>query len=90
MITNFIEALRLGHMLRDPTSWKNRQLVINAIAAILGFIVALANLFGFPINLDAETTAAVGSVVWTIVSLFNGWATVATTEKIGLLPDNKR
>jgi hypothetical protein len=84
MLTEFIEVLRKGNVLKNPETWKNRQLVVNSLGVIVGFVVAVANAFGLPVLLDPESIAAVGGTVWAIVSLFNNWATVATTEKIGL------
>jgi hypothetical protein len=89
MLTEFIEVLRKGNILKNPETWKNRQLVVNSIGVIVGFVVAVANAFGLPLMLDPESIAAIGGAVWAIVSLFNNWATIATTTKIGLPNPNQ-
>lgn len=87
MFTEFIEVLKKGNILKNPETWKNRQLVVNSIGVIIGFLLAAANLVGYKVTLDAESIASIGGAVWAIVSLFNSWVTVASTDKIGL-PNN--
>lgn len=84
MFTDVIEVLKKGHILKNPETWKNRQLAINSIGVIVGFAVAIANMLGYKVFLDAESIASIGGTVWALVSLFNSWVTVASTEKIGL------
>lgn len=84
MFSELIDVLRKGHVLRNPETWKNRQLVVNTIGAVVGFVVTFANFIGYKVSLDGESIAAIGGAVWAIVSLFNSWVTVASTDKIGL------
>lgn len=84
MLMEFIEVLKKGSVLKNPETWKNRQLVVNAIGVLVGFAITASNFFGYKLELDAESIAAIGGAVWAIVSLFNSWATVASTDKIGL------
>ena len=89
MFTDVIEVLRKGNILKNPETWKNRQLAVNSIGVIVGFVVAISNMMGYKVFLDAESIASIGGTVWALVSMFNSWVTVASTEKIGL-PDTPK
>ena len=83
-IGNAIQALRAGWILRDPETWKNRTVAINALTAVLSVSVAIARGFGYDLPISDEIIAAVATGLWGIVGVFNSWSTVATTDKIGL------
>lgn len=89
MFTDVIEVLRKGNILKNPETWKNRQLAVNSIGVVVGFAVTISNMMGYKVFLDAESIASIGGTVWALVSLFNSWVTVASTEKIGL-PDTPK
>jgi hypothetical protein len=89
MFTDVIEVLRKGNILKNPETWKNRQLAVNSIGVVVGFAVTISNMLGYKVFLDAESIASIGGTVWALVSLFNSWVTVASTEKIGL-PDTPK
>ncbi len=84
MISEFFRVLRAGVELSNAETWKRRQVLVNALAALLGALVALAAAFGHPLAIDQEGVNALASAVAAVVGLFNGWATVATTTRIGL------
>jgi hypothetical protein len=88
MIGNAITAMRKGTQLANVETWKNRTVAVNAVAALGGAILGIANALGYPIPLDAEQVDALAVVLVTVVGLFNGWSTLATSTKVGL-PDHR-
>jgi hypothetical protein len=86
MIGNAITAMRKGRQLANVETWKNRTVAVNAVAALAGAILGIANALGYPIPLDAEQVDALAVVLVTAVGLFNGWSTLATSAKVGV-PD---
>ena len=88
MIGDIFRVLRAGVELSNAEVWKKRQVLVNALAAFLGALVALAAAFGHPLDIDAEGVNAIAGAVAAVVGLFNGWVTVASTRRIGLPPRN--
>ena len=82
-IGNIFTALRQGYILKNPEAWKNRTVATNALIALLGVALAVAQEMGYAINLSDDVVAALALVVW---GVFNAWSTAATTDKIGLRP----
>ena len=83
-----IAVLRQGAMLTNSATWKERQVLVNAIAGLLTALYMLALSQGW-ITLEVDNAAimdlgsAIGVVLYTA---FNAFFTVATTKKIGLAP----
>jgi len=88
LVGNIFTALKAGYALRDSEVWKNRQTAINAIAAVLSAAMAIAQGLGYGFAVSNETMLAVAGGIWAIVGVFNSWATVATSAKVGLPVDN--
>lgn len=88
LVTNIFTALKAGYALRDSEVWKNRQAAVNAIAAVLSAAMAIAQGLGYGFAVSNETMLAVAGGIWAIVGVFNSWATVATSAKVGLPVDN--
>lgn len=82
-VGNAIQALRYGWILRNPATWKNRTVAVNALVALFGVALAVAKEFGYEVILSDDIVSAAALVVW---GVFNAWSTAATTDKIGLLP----
>jgi hypothetical protein len=82
MLNNFLllcRALRAGESLADPATWKQRQLRLNALLAILWLLAKLLPVELAPDDIDALANG-IGMIGGTLV---NGYLTVATTVKIG-------
>ena len=75
VVTDLLSAFRAGRELANAETWKKRQVLVNALVAVLTAAVALAAF------LDVQAIAA---SVAAVVGLFNGAATVATTTRIGM------
>ena len=84
MIGDLFRVLRAGVELSNAETWKRRQVAINALSALLAALVALAAGFGHPLPIDRDGMDAVAAGVVAVVGMFNSWATVATTTRIGL------
>lgn len=86
----FFNVLRKGHQVANPTAWKTGQITGSVLAGLLGAIVALAKVYGYELPLTDEQLLAIGSAIVAIVGLFISPAvTVASTEKVGLLPKSE-
>jgi hypothetical protein len=88
MIGNTITAMRKGRQLANVETWKNRTVAVNAVAALAGAVLGIAHAFGYSVPLDAEQIDALAVVLVTVVGLFNGWSTLATSAKVGV-PDHR-
>ena len=76
-----LNVLRYGVSVADPVTLKNKQNLTNTLIGLLG---ALAVFLPFEVTAD-DLGNIVGGVV-AVVGLFNVYATVASTDKIGLRP----
>jgi uncharacterized membrane protein len=76
-----IDVLRKGRMVANPVKWKNRQIEVTAISALLLAVVHMIGAFGYelPVN-EADITAISAGVI----AVVNVLLTLATTEKVGL------
>ena len=83
-ISNIFTALKAGYALKDSEVWKNRQTAVNAIAAVLSAAMAIAQGLGYGFAVSNETMLAISGGIWALVGVFNSWATVATSAKVGL------
>ena len=83
VVSRGMAALRAGEALADPALWKNRQAAINAVTVAITAGVALANLFGLHIPVNAEW---IGDIAYGCVGIVTIYLTYATSSKVGLLP----
>lgn len=78
-----LQALQAGQEIRDPAVWKNRQLTMNLVAAILAGVAVLCKLvLGF--DVPEETLQSITEIVTIVLGLVNGYLTIATSKKVGL------
>lgn len=82
----FFTAFRQGQQLAKAATWKNRTLATNALIALLGALVVIAQGFGYDFGLDQETINAVGAGIAAFVTVGNSVMHVVTSEKVGLQP----
>ena len=83
MIPVLLEALKKGQEIKDPTTWKKGQNLINACAAIITAIVAILR-WQFPeIMVSDEQIVELASIAALVLSFINGYITTASTTKIG-------
>lgn len=86
LIGDFFQAFRAGKELANAETWKKRQVLVNALVAVLTALVAIAAFVGHPLNLESQDIQAIAAAVAALVGVFNGAAAVATTKRIGLPP----
>lgn len=86
---DFYKIFRAGQSVADAVHLKNKQNLGNAIAVLLGLLVAVAKAYGVNIPLDDGQLVQLGGAAAILYGMFNVGATVASTDKIGLLPWGK-
>lgn len=74
-------ALRHGASLTDPTIWKHRQNLMNALVGLLGAIVLI-----IPVEVSNDDIGAIAGGIAVLGGLINTYLTTATTDKIGITP----
>lgn len=84
LVTSVWKALQAGYKLARSTTWKRRQIAVNAVAGLLAGLVGISKALGYELAVDEDTLLAVGGVVWAVVSLFDAGTTAATTASVGL------
>lgn len=87
ILNDFFSAFRAGKELAKAVTWKQAQVLTNALVALLTALVAIAAAFGYKIALDNAGVQSVAAGVVALVGLFNGGVTVATTVRLGLQPE---
>jgi hypothetical protein len=83
MMGTLWRALRAGESLADPATWKNRQNLINALAAVLGAVLWLLHKLGVGIDLAPDEVAAVAGGVAVVMGAINNYLTTATSTRVG-------
>jgi hypothetical protein len=84
LVKNFFDAFQAGKSLTNATTWKNAQLLGSKLAILLGALLPIANAFGYFSELTVQDTVTVAGAIVVVVGMFNGAATVVSTDKIGL------
>lgn len=85
-IISIFDSLRAGQELANAETWKRRQVAINNLVVLLTVGFSFAHAFGYAAEISQDQLVDIASGVYGLVGLFNTWATVATTKKIGLPP----
>lgn len=85
-LPDFLKALKAGEELAKPATWKRAQVWTGSLTALLGALFAIARAYGYPTPIDETQIAGLVSGLAVAVGLFQSWATVATTRRIGLPP----
>lgn len=83
-IIDFLRAFRSGQELANAKTWKVAQVLISALSVFIGAGVAIAKAYGVEIDLSNEQIFTLASSIAIIAGLFNGTATVVSTDRIGL------
>lgn len=79
-------VFKTGEMVANPVAWKKKQVTSGILAAFLSAVVALVKVFGYDIPLSDDQLLQIGGTVIAVLGLFNGVATVVSTDKLGLSP----
>ena len=84
LITDFITAFQKGKALADAHVWKNRTTAANLLTAFLGAGVSIAVAFGYRVDIDQDTLAAIAGGIAALGSVLNAVSTTVTSEKVGV------
>jgi len=87
-LTSLITLFRKGHMVANPELWKNGQITVGAISALIFAAITFADSFGFVIPLTPAHIDAISNILLIINGLFHPVATVLSSEKVGLPSDD--
>lgn len=81
----WLDVLRVGHMVTDPTTWKTRVGLTMFLSLVIGIVAQIAKGRGYAFAeyLDQDTITAIAGGVASAVGL---WGTYATSDKVGVLP----
>lgn len=80
-ISDVTKALKAGESLKDPATWKNRQLLMN----ILSILVATGLKFAGLAIPEADINAIIYGIV-ILITTINTYLIPATSEKVGVGP----
>lgn len=86
MISEAVRALQAGEELKNSSSWKNLQATTGAIVAIAGAALMVLKWVGVDINASPEQITAIAGGVAGVLGVFNTYATLATSKKVGVQP----
>lgn len=77
LIKPALVVLKQGRSLANPAAWKNTQIIVSLLSAL----IVLLNAFGIHFGLDSDS---VNLVAGGIAALANAYLTTATSEKVGV------
>jgi len=83
MITDILQAAKLGNELSDPAKWKRGQKLTNKVVLFLGAVLAIARIKYPELPVSDEMLLSIGGVVAGIMAIINDYMTTATTKKLG-------
>lgn len=86
MVIDLFRALRAGQELKNAATWKRAQVWTAHLVILLTCIVSIARSAGYEIPLTEKQITDLVSGFAVLFGLFQSYATVATTERIGLPP----
>jgi len=82
VLPSFLRAMQAGEELVNAVKAKNAQKIINALTVLVVSGVSLAKAYGYTIPFTDDQLVLAVTVVAT--GVFNLWATVATSKRVGL------
>jgi hypothetical protein len=83
-LSDLIRALKAGEELENSTTWKNIQATANSSAVVLAAIVAAFKMVGIELHVTPEELTYIASGVAGVLGVFNTYATIATSKKVGI------
>lgn len=85
IVASVWRALRAGAKLANAATWKERQQIVNNLAALLAAGVTLAKVFGHEIPLSEADQLLIAGAVGALLGVFNVGATAISSADVGLL-----
>lgn len=84
LLMKAFQALKAGEELSNPKTAKTVTVIANLLIPILAFIVALVRIKYPELMVSDEALTKIAIGISTILGIFNGWSTVATSKTIGV------
>lgn len=85
LIADAWRVLKKGESVADPTTWKNRLVATNALAALLVSVIGLAQSAGYELNVLPEQAEQVAGYITGLIWVgMNIYGTYATSTKVGI------
>ncbi|MFZ6773018.1 hypothetical protein ACO0LB_09930 [Undibacterium sp. SXout7W] len=85
-LSSFYNVFRAGQSVADAVKLKNKQLILNALVALFSGVIGIGKIYGYDFHLTPDDITHIAGVGAVLIGLFNAGATVASTDKIGILP----
>ena len=73
-------ALKAGEQLSQPGTWKNRQMLMNALLVVIGGVLELSD-----IQYDGRDVEGLAYILSTVGFALNNYFTAATSKKVGAI-----
>ena len=86
LISDLFLAFRKGQEVANPATWKNAQIAVNSVSALLAAVLAVAKGFGLDLAITEAQIDALAAGIVAAVGVFNAVATVVSSRKVGLPP----
>ena len=75
--------MQAGKAVADPALWKNRQITVTALVAVLMAVVQLSKGSAYELPIDEDTATAIAGGLLAVVNVV---LTLSTSEKVGFKP----
>lgn len=83
-LTNLFTAFEAGKKLTNSKTWKNAQLRVSLLVALISTGIWVASFFGYKLELTVEEITQIAITIGIVGGLLNGGATVTTTTELGV------
>lgn len=82
----FFTLFQKGKELTNAATWKNRTIAANALTAVLGAALVIANGYGYKIELDQTLIESLSAGIVAAYGVVNVVMHVITSSKVGVGP----
>lgn len=83
------DVFKAGKMVKDAVALKDKQKFAAAFTTVAGLALGYAKVNGYDLPLSNEDLVSLGAAAGVVFGLFNSYATVASTDKVGLLSNKQ-
>jgi hypothetical protein len=83
------DIFKAGKMVKDAVALKDKQKFAAAFTTVAGLALGYAKAKGYDLPISNEDLIKLGAAASVFFGLFNTYATVASTDKVGLLSNKQ-
>ena len=83
------DIFKAGKMVKDAVALKDKQKFAAAFTTVAGLALGYAKVKGYDLPISNEDLVSLGAAAGVFFGLFNTYATVASTDKVGLLSNKQ-